>query len=274
VTPRGQTFTLGNGKTYDQSGNEIDANGNIASGAGMAGMSATDFLSLLGSETATNTSTNQQIQNNLGIPQTAVPAFGAPQTTTVNFYNQAYNSAGLADLKQKIADYNDQIAQTNQDYINAVSKENENPFLSEAARTGRVQNLYNTAQETIANLTNEQANYQNLYAQGVNEVNNAVTRYTNDFTENQSINQQKLNYLLGQAEKQEGFAQNTATQQLIQRYYPQYINAYAQTQAAEKPFGTPQTGLFTYNPTTKSYTQVSPPVGQVQPDYDSIGTSL
>ncbi len=269
-----QTFSLGNGKTYDVSGNEVDQNGNIGTGAGLAGLSATDFLSLLGSSTATNTSRLNQIQTNLGIPAASTAAFAQPAKSTVDFYTQAYNAAGLADLKQKIADYNDQIAQTHQQYIDAVGRENENPFLSEAARVGRVQNLYNTAQETIANLTNEQANYQNLYAQGVNEVNNAVTRYTNDFTYNQNLNQQKLSYLLSQAEAQETAGQNTDIQGLIERYFPEYASTYAQTKAAETPFGTPQTGLYTYNPTTKSYTQVSPPVGQFSPITTPLGGVL
>jgi hypothetical protein len=263
-----QTFSFGNGKTYDVNGNEVDQNGNIANNAGLAGMSSTDYLNLLGSETATNTGTYKQIQSDLGIPAASTAAFATPQQSTVDVYNQAYNTAGLGDLKQKISDYNDQIAQTNQQYIDAVGKENENPFLSDAARVGRTSQLYNTAQQTIGNLINEQANYQNLYAQGVNEANNMVTRYTNDFTTNQSVNQQKLTYLLSQAEKQQGAAQNTATQQLIQRYYPEYLSASAQTTAAEKVFGTPQTGLYSYDPTTKTYKQISPPTGQ----YSAITT--
>lgn len=263
-----QTFTLGNGQSYDINGNPVASPASGAdqgTEAGNAQMSATDFLSLLGSETATNSKTLSDIYAGLGIPQTAVSAFATPAQSTVDVYNQAYSTAGLADLKQKIADFNDQIASTNQEYIKAVGEANEDPFLSEAARVGRTQDLYNTAQETMGNLLNEQSNYQNLYAQGVNEVNNLVTRYTNDFTTNQSVNVSKLNYLLQQAEAQEGATQNTNIQALLARYAPQYLDAYAQTAAAEKPFGSEQSGLYTYNPTTKTYTQVTPPAGNQTP---------
>ena len=72
-------------------------------------MSVNDYLTLLGSQTATSAATRQTIQNQYGIPAASTAAFALPQQSTVDFYNQAYNQAGLADVKQQILNFNDQI---------------------------------------------------------------------------------------------------------------------------------------------------------------------
>ncbi len=253
----GPTYTLGDGSTYTQNGQDV--NSQIAQNAGLAQLPTADYLSLLGSQTATNNQTLQQIYNQLGIPQAQISAFALPQDSTVDVYNQAYNAAGLGDLKQQISDLNDQIEQEQQQYTDATAKTNEDPFLTEAARVGQTQNLYNDQQETMANLLNQQTNMQNLYAQGINEANNMVTRYSNDFQTNTTQNQAKLTYLLQQAEAQQTATQASKTQQMIAQYFPEYLQSSAQAKAATTPFGSAQTGYYVYNPTTKTYSQVTPP---------------
>jgi hypothetical protein len=132
---------------------------------------------------------------------------------------------------------------------------NENPFLDEASRVGRIDRLNTEAQQRIGNLQQQQQNLNDLYTQGLSETNAFVTRYSNDFNTTRQQALAKLDFLNQQASTI-AQAEQAANAQQVYRYLPDYLQA---KQQAAEPFGSPQYGYFKYNPQTKSYDQVSGP---------------
>jgi len=128
--------------------------------------------------------------------------------------------------EQKIQDLNTQIEKAKADYLTATGNVNENPWLSEASRVGRISRLDQQAQQEINNLLSEQSQYQDIYKNGLAEINNVVTLHSNDFQTNQQLNTAKLNYLLGLAEKTATATQAQATNKVYQ-YLPDYLTAKA-----------------------------------------------
>ncbi len=83
---------------------------------------------------------------------TGVNLAGLPSVTpTINLpdlYNSLYKDSGVSDLEKK---YSDMTTSFN----NAQSKINDNPFLSEASRVGRIQKLATDYQNATANIKND-----------------------------------------------------------------------------------------------------------------------
>jgi hypothetical protein len=269
-----QTFSLGDGTTYDVNGNQVKPGGtsapggnqnqSIAAGAGSAGLSFTDLQNIAQANAALSPEEIGNIRSSLGIPATTQAAFAPLSEGTVQFYQDAYNQAGLGDLKSKIMDLASQINTANSQYTDAQGQITENPFLSEASRTQRAQQLYSTNQSRITNLVNEQNQMKDLYTQGLTEVNGLVTKYTNDFQTNRDQAVAKLNYLTSYAEKLATSTQNVKAQQ-VYRYMPDYLQAYGQTAASKTTIGSPSTGYFKYNPDTQTFEQVTPTGGTYTP---------
>ncbi len=184
-----------------------NSNQSFAQGAGYAGLTPDEYIKLIQQQNQITPDQLSQINQGLGIPDLAQQTFTPPSQTSVDFYNQLYGSAGLADIKQKIQDLNQQVAQRQQDFLDAQGTINENPFLSEASRVGRVSRLNDKAQAEINNLLQQQQQYQTLYQNGLGEINNVVAAHTQDFTTQQQLNSQKLTYLLAQAEQQKSALQ-------------------------------------------------------------------
>ena len=78
-----------------------------------------------------------------GIGMTAAPTINLP-----DLYKTLYASAGISDLETKLSDQDKAFA-------DAQSKINDNPFLSEATRVGRVAKLQTDYNNNTANLRNQ-----------------------------------------------------------------------------------------------------------------------
>lgn len=252
VNPQQQTQTT--------SGSSTDPNQNLAQTAGNAGLSIDDLIKLATASSSLSPDEIASIRKAYGLDDVANTAFGTPSQSTVDLYNQAYAQAGLGDLKSQVQDLSTQIAKAQQDYLDASSNVNENPFLDEASRVGRIDRLNTEAQQRIGNLQQEQQNLNDLYTQGVTETNAFVTRYTNDFNTTKEQAAAKLDYLTKLAD-QTAQATVAQKQQQVYRYATDYLQA---KQQAAEPFGSAQYGYFKYNPTTKTYDQVSGPASQFQ----------
>lgn len=78
----------------------------------------------------------------------------APQTIDLaGIYNNLYSSSGVSELQT-------QLSNAEKSYNEAVSKINDNPFLSEATRVGRIQKLTTDYTNSTANLRNDVATKQ------------------------------------------------------------------------------------------------------------------
>lgn len=240
-----------------------DPNQALAQAAARAGLSLDDYLKL-NSPTVTPEE-KAQIRQSLGIDQLEQSVFSPPAKNTEQLYTDAYTQAGLADVKAKIQTLFDQINKAQNDFTDASGVVNENPFLSEASRVGRISRLNDKAQAQITNLTNQLGQLQDLYNNGVNEVNSLVSRQTTDFSANQSLNAQKLQYLLQKAEGQVTDLQTSKSATALQ-YLPDYLKAKA---AATKPdtIGSAESGYYRWNPDTGTFEQVIAPT--VIPNYQA-----
>lgn len=228
-------------------------NQSLAQVAAQAGLSLDDYLKLVsGSVSPTE---RDSINASLGIPDLQNKLF-QPAPSTQELYNNAYQSAGLGDLKAKIDAKLAEINALQQKYTDKAGTVNENPFLSEASRTGRLRVLDDKRLADIGNLQNEANSLASLYNNGINEVNAVVGRTTQDFSNNQQINSLKLQYLQQQAEQQLSDLKNSKTQAAYQ-YLPDYLKAKA---AAQKPdtIGSNETGYYAWNPNTRTFEPVIP----------------
>lgn len=238
----------------------IDPYQTLAEQAGMAGIGYDDYLKLIQSQNGLSQAEQDQIKQSLGIPDLEGQIF-QPAPSTEKLYADAYSSAGLDALKSKIDTKLKEITDAEKIFTDKTGKLNENPWLSEASRIGRARVLNDQAEMRIGNLKNELASLTDLYNSGVGEINNLVTRQTTDFTNNQTLNTAKLNYLLGKAEEQIAGKQS---EKLSSAY--SYLPAYLQAKAkAQKPdtFGSSDTGYYSWNPNTGTFEQVVAP--QIDP---------
>lgn len=218
----------------------LDPNQNLAQQAGGAGLALTDLSKLFGaSQEDQNT-----VYKNLGIDTLQQEVFSKPSKTTEQIYNNAYASAGLADIKAKFQTLQDTINKRYEDLTKEVGQISENPWISEASRIGRVKRLQDLAQADITNVERQAQQFADLYNTGLEQVNQVVQNTTADFSQNQQLNQQKLTYLVAQAEKQ----LNSQTDSKISRYLPDYLKG--KTDATTSKYTTLNQGDTLIDPKT------------------------
>lgn len=95
--------------------------------------------------------TPQQISNAAGTSLPGGSGAGYSTQPTINLpelYDQLYKSSGISDLEA-------QLSQRDKEFIEATGTINDNPFLSEATRVGRVAKLDELYQKRTANLRND-----------------------------------------------------------------------------------------------------------------------
>lgn len=79
-------------------------------------------------------------------------------TTTINLqgvYQSALDNADITKLQQNATDLQTKIDERRQELSDTTNRINENPFLSEASRTGRIKRLTDYAEQDISNYVNE-----------------------------------------------------------------------------------------------------------------------
>lgn len=234
----------------------LDPYQNLAEQAGLAGIGYDDYLKIVQGQTGMSYAEKEAIKQQLGIPDLEAQIF-KPAPSTEKLYSDAYKTAGLSDLKAKIDAKLAEISDTRKQFMDKSGGINENPWLSEATRTGKAKILYDQMEATIGNLSYEAESLKDLYNAGVSEVNNLVARQATDFSANQQLNSFKLQYLQGKAEEQIGAKQS---EKLSEAY--SYLPAYLQAKAkAQKPdtIGSESTGYYRWNPNTGTFEQVIQP---------------
>ena len=176
--------------------------------------------------------------------------FQKPSKTTEQYYQDAYNAAGLPDIFRK-------ITQGKQQLTEAEGRISENPWLDEASRVGRVKRLNELASGTLGNLIDE-------YNAKLGEVSALVQRHSQDFSDNQKINEARLNFLLKQAEEK---AQSSKTS-LLSKYLPDYLSSLKSKKPETVTVGDT---LYQWNPDTNSFVQVNNPQAGTLSDYLNFG---
>jgi len=194
----------------------------LAKQAGEAGMSSSDFLSILQSNATPTTSQVNEIRSKLGIPNLVDEAFKQPDKTLIQQYKDLYDLSGLNDIKTKIAAIDETIAQKRNDLIRATGDLNNNPWISQATRAGRLKNLQELAYADINNDIESKNAYLDLYDQGIGQIETQLNLAQTDQENAQGLTVDHLNYLINEAERETaGIQQDTITSGL--RSIPDFL---------------------------------------------------
>ncbi len=169
-------YELKDGESVDQYNSRI-ADIRAKAGSASAGGTATDL-----------TNAQDQVAKQLGFESylDAINHLKAnPSQSTTDFYNEAYKAAGLDELANK-------IASRRSDLNTAVGNINDNPWLDEANRVGKVRNLQNLANADIKN-------WQDEYKTKLGNVHDTVKQHATDVAGEQKSNELMLTFLENQA---------------------------------------------------------------------------
>jgi LysM repeat protein len=229
-------------------------NTDIATKAGQAGLSVTEYQNLMNSKNSVTKEETDAIAKELGITALEGVAFKKPSQSSQQMYQGAYDTAGLSDLKTRISSLLDEVAKQRSQLADATGAIDENPFLTEASRVGRGKRLLDQAETKINNTLAQVDSLQKLYDGGVTEINNMVSRNQTDFGNNQAIDQAQLNYLQKKAEVQA--SQLTASR--TNATTGTYLDSVA-TNKKPDLVGNDNTGYFRYDGTLKKFVQVIAP---------------
>jgi hypothetical protein len=211
----------------------------VARNAGAAGLGVGDAATLFGA-----TPEEQQLQKDSlaktfgyeGFDAFASEVFSKPSKTTEQFYRDAYGAAGLDQLVGKITSRKNDLSQ-------AEFGINDNPWLSEASRSGRVGRLQELANADINN-------WQQSYDLGLGKVRDLVAANAADVGTDERMREARFNYLLKQAETN---AASAATSRIAQ-YLPEYIEGRNSTATADAPKTiTVGDTAYAWNPTTMQF---------------------
>lgn len=242
-----------------------DPNQSMAESFGRAGIGYDEYLKYLEAQSGLSEVEKNEIKKSLGIDTLEASVFAPPSKSTEQLYNDAYGMAGLAELKTQIKAKMDELNSRQSAYTSKAGDINENPFLSEASRIGRIKRLDDRRLADVGNLENEVNSLKDLYNAGVNEVNALVTRQSTDFVNNRTLDQQKLSYLLSKVEEQIGAKQAAKTAENY-KYLPDYLKAKAKSQKPDT-IGSNETGYYRWNPDTATFEQVIAP--QITPNFQT-----
>jgi hypothetical protein len=176
---------------------ELNPQNQIAADAARAGMSVPEYMAL-------NTLSKEEsdlLAKELGVTDTENALFKRPSETTEELYTRLYDTTGLADIKMQINTLMKEINADRQKTLEALAEVNENPWLSEKSRVGRGKRILEQLEARIGNKINEVDRLNALYTMGMSEIDRVIQRRTADFTQNQTVNTAKLNYLNAKMEK-------------------------------------------------------------------------
>lgn len=195
-----------------------------------------------------------KVKTDLGIPELEKGAFEKPSKSSQQMFQEAFDSAGLADIKKQSQELIAEINRKKADLLKAVGAVNDNPWLTEASRVGRLRTLIELANGDIGNLIEQQKQLADLYTQGVTEVNAIVTRNTDDFNTDQARTQAKLNYLLKEAEER---LKTKASEKKASSFrYVAENKGVDSSKPAPKVVGSASTGYYAWDAATGKFVQV------------------
>lgn len=194
----------------------------LAKEAAKAGLSLQQYLDIINKQGAPTKQESDKIRNDLGIPDLVDEAYGKPAKTTVDMYRELYEMSDLKGIKESVKKLDDEIASKRADLVTATGELLNNPWLSQASRTGRLRNLNTIAMADIENTLAQKQQYLDLYDDGISEIEKEITRSVFDTGLDRDLSVDKLNYLLTEAERDETFAKRAVEQRAL-RYVPDFL---------------------------------------------------
>lgn len=205
----------------------------FATEAGKAGLSLDEYMKLQDTSTAMGAGEMDAIYNDLGIPGLIDSVFAKPAKTTEALYQDYYNQSGLADVKSRIAELDKTLSTIRDGRTTAIKEHQDNPWLSASTRSAKIAREKDLYGQREANSIQLRQQYLDQYDLGVGEVEKAVNRAAGDLEADRTLNTDKLNYLLNEAERKAGL-KTVDTKKENLRYSKDYLSGrYKETLAAE-----------------------------------------
>jgi len=200
-TPTGAQVEVTKTTEVPQTGDRVtdDALKTLASSAGKAGLGVS----------APSAEESTAIRNNLGIPNLIDEAFDAPDKTTTDLYKELYDMTGLNTIKGDIAKLNETINQKRDDLVQATGALNNNPWISQSTRAGRLRNLQELAFADIGNDIAQKDQALDLYDNAIDEIERQIGLVITDREGARGLTVDKLNFLLTEAERDEELVERT-----------------------------------------------------------------
>ena len=195
-----------------------------------AGLSFEEATSLVNSQFPVDTG---EIREDLGISDVAEKLFTMPEKTIQETYQEAYAGSDLPDLKNRIRSIDDKIASRESDLVKATGELNNNPWLSQASRTGRLRILNELALADINNLENQRTSFIDLYDKGIDDLEGVMTRASDQLQLQREMTADQFNYLLGEAERIEDERLQGLTQENL-RFAPEFLRERIAKQEEDK----------------------------------------
>lgn len=183
----------------------------LAKSAGAAGVSVDDYIALVKGQSTPGTAEMKTIYDELGIPGLLDKVYKQPNQTTQQIYQEYYNNSGLADIKNKIATLDTELKTIRDGYTSAVKEHQDNPWISAATRSGLIAREKDIYGQKEGNAISLRGSYLDQYNLGVGEVEKIVGRVAGDLEMDRTLNADKLNYLLNDAERRAGLKTTDAT---------------------------------------------------------------
>ncbi len=201
----------------------IDYN-KLATQAGAAGLSLQDYVSLVQGQAAPGTKEYEDIYTKLGIPDLVTQVYSKPAKTTQAVYEDYYNQSGLADIKSKVATLDTELKTIRDGYTTATKEHQDNPWLSASTRSAKIAREKELYGQREANSIALRQSYLDQYNLGVDEVEKIVGRVSGDLEFDRTLNADKLNYLLNEAERKAGLTVTDKTKEGL-RYSGEYLTS-------------------------------------------------
>ncbi len=176
----------------------------LATRAGQAGLSLTEYTDLVNQNAALNTTDSDAIRKNLGVDEVKNKLFSAPEKTLEDTYQELYKTTGLTDIKKRIGEIDTRLEKKRNDFIKVEGEIKGNPWLSSASRRGRLADAADLALADIGNDLDARQQELDLYDRGVTDIESRLGYIISDRNLLREIDTEKLNYLLNEAERREG----------------------------------------------------------------------
>jgi len=199
----------------------------LAAEAAAGGLSVEDFLAITNAQATPTADESNAIRNKLGIPNLIDDAFSKPAQTTVQAYKELYELAGLTKIKDDIKTIDGDIAKKRADLVTATEGLNNNPWLSQASRTGRMRILNELALADINNSIAQKNALLDQYDTEIGEIEATISRQVFDEGLDRDLTVDKLNFLLTEAEREEELVSRTVQQRAL-RYVPEFLQGVQQ----------------------------------------------
>lgn len=192
------------GKPVDTNKLSPDELKDLATKAGQAGLSLSEYTELINQNSQLGSKESEAIRTELGIEEARAKALAKPNESSAQIYERLYKEVGLTDIKTKIAEIDETLNKKRDDFTKVEGEIKNNPWLSSTSRRGRLATAASLALDDISNDLTARQQYLDLYTQGVGEVESRLGFAVADQNLERELDVENLNYLLNEAERKSG----------------------------------------------------------------------